>query len=94
MSKTVTATGRCCSISENTGKLIFSNFLYILGLYIHNFVFWITDMRMELVKSFVCNQPYDMASCLAMFTNLSASIIFIARVEMRFHEKYKLYSEA
>jgi len=51
-------------------------------------------MRMELVKSFVCNQPYDMASCLAMFTNLSASIIFIARVEMRFHEKYKLYSEA
>ena len=75
-------------------KLIFSNFLYILGLYIHNFVFWTTDMRMELVKSFVCNQPYDMASCLAMFTNLSASIIFIARVEMRFHEKYKLYSEA
>lgn len=56
-------------------KLIFSNFLYILGLYIHNFVFWTTDMRMELVKSFVCNQPYDMASCLAMFTNLSASII-------------------
>ncbi|MFQ7768299.1 MAG: exopolysaccharide Pel transporter PelG [Fusicatenibacter saccharivorans] len=25
---------------------------------------------------------------------ISASIIFIARVEMRFHEKYKLYSEA
>lgn len=75
-------------------KLIFTNFLYILGLYIHNFVFWTTDMRMELVKTFVCNQPYDMASCLAMFTNISASIIFIARVEMRFHEKYKLYSEA
>ncbi len=29
-----------------------------------------------------------------MLPNLSASIIFIARVEMRFHEKYKLYSEA
>ena len=75
-------------------QLVVTNSLYILGLYIHNFVFWTTDMRMELVKSFVCNQPYDMASCLAMFTNLSASIIFIARVEMRFHEKYKLYSEA
>ena len=29
-----------------------------------------------------------------MFTNISATIIFIARVEMNFHEKYKLYSEA
>ncbi len=28
-----------------------------------------------------------MASCLAMFTNISATIIFIARVEMNFHEK-------
>ncbi len=75
-------------------QLVVTNFLYILGLYVHNFVFWTTDMRMVVVKSFVCNQPYDMASCLAMFTNISATIIFIARVEMHFHEKYKLYSEA
>ncbi len=75
-------------------QLVVTNFLYILGLYIHNFVFWTSDLRMTVVKSFVCNQPYDMASCLAMFTNISATIIFIARVEMHFHEKYKLYSEA
>ena len=68
-------------------QLVLTNFLYILGLYIHNFVFWTTDLRMMVVKSFVCNQPYDMASCLAMFTNISATIIFIARVEMHFHEK-------
>lgn len=75
-------------------QLVVTNFFYILGLYVHNFVFWTTNMRMEVVKTFVCNQPYDMASCLAMFTNISATIIFIARVEMFFHEKYKLYSEA
>lgn len=75
-------------------QLVVTNFLYILGLYIHNFVFWTTDMKMVVVNSFVCNQPYDMASCLAMFTNISATIIFISRVEMYFHEKYKLYSEA
>ncbi len=75
-------------------QLVVTNFCYILGLYIHNFVFWTTDMRMELVDSFVCNQPYDMATCLAMFTNISATVIFIARVEMHFHEKYKSYSEA
>ncbi len=75
-------------------QLVVTNFLYILGLYIHNFVFWTTDMRIVVVKSFVCNQPYDMATCLAMFTNLSATIIFIARIEMYFHEKYRAYSEA
>lgn len=71
-----------------------TNFLYTLGLYIHNFVFWTDEGRMVVVKSFVCNQPYDMATCLAMFTNISATIIFVTRVEMFFHEKYKLYSEA
>lgn len=75
-------------------KLVATNFLYVLGLYVHNFVFWSTDMRMVVVDSFVCMTPYDMASCLAMFTNISASVIFISRVEMRFHERYKLYSEA
>lgn len=75
-------------------QLVVTNFLYILGLYIHNFVFWTTDMRMTVAKSFVCFQPYDMASCLALFTNISATVIFIARVEMHFHDKYKLYSEA
>lgn len=75
-------------------KLVICNFFYILGLYIHNFVFWTDDSRMVLVNTFVCNQPYDMATCIAMFTNLSATIIFITRMEMYFREKYKLYSEA
>lgn len=75
-------------------QLVVTNFLYILGLYIHNFVFWSTDMRMVVADSFVCMTTYDMATCLGMFTNISASIIFISRVEMHFHEKYKGYSEA
>lgn len=75
-------------------KLIASNFLYTLGLYIHNFVFWTTDLRMVIADTFVCCQPYDMASCLAMFTNISASVIFISGTEMRFHGRYKAYSEA
>ena len=74
--------------------LVVTNFFYILGLYIHNFVFWTSESRMVVAKSFVCNQPYDMATCLAMFTNISATVIFITHVEMHFHEKYKIYSEA
>ncbi len=75
-------------------QLVVANFFYIFGLYIHNFVFWNTDMHMIVVKSFVCMQPYDMASCLAMFTNISSSVIFLTRVEMYFHDRYKKYSEA
>ena len=65
---------------ENSGKyrevlgyfreywpLVVTNFLYTLGLYIHNFVFWTTDLHMIVVKSFVCVTTYDMATCLAMF---------------------------
>ncbi len=75
-------------------QLVVNNFLYIAGMYVHNFVFWNTDMKMVVADTFVCNQPYDMASCLAMFTNISATIIFIANIEMHFHEKYKAFSES
>lgn len=75
-------------------QLVVTNFLYTLGLFIHNFVFWTTKMRMVVADSFVCATPYDMATCLAMFTNLSASVIFISRIEMHFHDRYKRYSES
>lgn len=75
-------------------QLAVANFFYILGMYVHNFVFWTDERRTVLVDTFICNQPYDMAACLAMFTNISATIVFITHVEMHFHQKYKFYSEA
>ncbi len=74
--------------------LVVTNFFYTLGLYIHNFVFWTDDARRIVADSFVFNQSYDMATCLAMFTNISATVIFVTHMEMHFREKYKLYSEA
>jgi len=75
-------------------QLIITNFLYMLALYAHNFVFWTSDLKMVVANSFVSAPAYDLASCMAMFTNISASIVFISRVEMKFNEKYKGYSEA
>ncbi len=75
-------------------QLMITNTLYTVGMYIHNFVFWSTDMRMEVKGGFVCMPTYDMATCLAMLTNITASMIFISRVEMHFRERYKAYSEA
>lgn len=75
-------------------QLMAINFLYTIGLYIHNFVFWASDDHVVIAKSFVTFMPYDLATCLAMFTNISATIIFISRVEMGFEGRYKAYSEA
>lgn len=75
-------------------KLVAANLFYTLGLFIHNFVFWGSDLRMVTANTFVLAPSYDLATCLAMFTNLSATVIFIVRVEMYFHERYKAYSEA
>lgn len=75
-------------------QLVVTNFLYSLGLYIHNFVLWSTDLHMIVAKSFVCVPNYDLATCIAMFTNISSSVIFLTRVEMNFHDRYRRYSES
>ncbi|MCR5639950.1 MAG: exopolysaccharide Pel transporter PelG [Lachnospiraceae bacterium] len=74
-------------------KLIIANTAYILGLYCHNFVFWTTDLRMEVVHTFVCAQPFDMATFLGLLTNITATTIFISSVERRFTFRYRKYSE-
>lgn len=74
--------------------LILTDIFYTVGLFAHNFVFWTTGIQMVVAHSFVCAPSYDMASCLAMFTNISSTVILISRLEMHFREKYKGYSEA
>lgn len=75
-------------------KLMASNFFYMLGLYIHNFVFWTHESRSIVAESFICNPNYDVAAFIAIFTSISTLVIFISRVEMNFNNKYKTYLEA
>ena len=74
--------------------LVMTDIFYTVGLFSHNFVFWTTGIQMIVADSFICAPSYDMASCLAMFTNISSTVILISRLEMHFREKYKAYSEA
>lgn len=71
-----------------------SHFFYVLGLYIHNFVFWTHPSNLIIAKSYVSMQSYDMASFLAMFTNISTLILFTVMAETKFHTKYQKYNEA
>ncbi len=74
--------------------LFFSSLFYVLGLYTHNFVFWGTKLSVLVKNTFLSAPAYDMASYLAMMTNISTMVIFIVVVETDFHDRYQIYSEA
>lgn len=86
--------GECVRYMFQFRRLLGANLFYILGLYVHNFVFWTTSDRLFIASTFYSHQSYDMASCLAMFTNISAMVSFTVVVETRFHTAYKEYMEA
>jgi uncharacterized membrane protein len=75
-------------------RLFFSGLFYALGLYVHNFVFWTTDLSVVVKDSYISAPTYDVATYLAMLTNISLMVIFIVKVETSFHNRYKIFSEA
>ncbi len=74
-------------------RLLLINTLYTIGLYIHNFIFWTTSLRVVVARSFAAAPVYDMATCIAMFINISTMVIFIVQVETVFHNKYQAYCQ-
>lgn len=78
----------------NNYKLVIANFLYIMGMFVHNFVFWNSQLRNITVNTFISAETYDFASSIAMFTNISCSVIFTVLIELHFNERYKQYIEA
>jgi len=74
--------------------LFLGNLFYVLGLYIHNFVFWYNPAyRIIVADTFRSAPVYDTATFLAMLTNISATIIFTVRVELKFHDKYQTFCQ-
>lgn len=75
--------------------LIFANALYIWGLYIHNFVFWFrSEYQVVVANVFISAPTYDVATYLAMLSNISILVIFVVNVETKFHTAYKAYCES
>ena len=75
-------------------KFLLANLFYVGGLYVHNFVFWFHPTRSIAGATYYTNQAYDMATCIAMFTNIYLSVSFVVMVETRFHMAYKEYMES
>lgn len=86
--------GECLKYIGRYRRIFFTNLFYISGLYVHNFVIWTTPSHLIVAKTLVSHQAYDMATCLAMFTNISTTVIFTVVAETEFHETYQKYMEA
>ena len=84
----------CLSYFGNLKRLFFGTLLYTLGIYVHNFIFWGVSGHLVIAESYYSYQSYDMAACLAMFTNISAMVIFTVMAETKFHDIYQSYNEA
>ena len=84
----------CLSYFWSAKKVLFANLFYTLGLYCHNFIFWQIDGRTVVAQTFNSNQAYDLAACLAMFTNVFVMVSFTVVAETRFHEVYKDFMES
>lgn len=73
-------------------KLFFINFFYTLGLFVHNFVFWIfSDLNIVIEDTFVSAPVYDMATFYSVLTILPATVFFVLKVETSFYVKYKSF---
>jgi len=75
-------------------RLPIASLLHALGLYVHNFVFWAAAGDGNLPGGFLMLPAYDTATFLALFTNISAPVIFTVRLEMRLHSRMAAYADA
>ncbi len=74
--------------------LFLANLFYSLGIYVHVFIFWFWEGRIVIANTFLSHPIYDMATCIAMFSNISTTIIFIVMAETEFHDLYQQYMQA
>lgn len=72
-----------------------ANAFFTLGLYSHNFIFWFfSQYQVKIRNVFISAPVYDVATYVAMLSNISILVIFVVNVETKFHTAYKAYCES
>lgn len=71
--------------------LVLTGFFTALGLYGHNFVFWGSEYRVEVIRGMVYCMKYDITSFFASMTIIPFLIIFVVSLEVNFYRSYKKY---
>lgn len=72
-------------------ELIWTGFLFFLGLYGHNFVFWLSSEAIVIEDTYRFYPQYDLAAFYAFLTIMPSMVMFVVKVETAFYEKYRNY---
>lgn len=72
-------------------SLFFISFVYTLGLYIHNFVFWQGKHQIIINETYIFTPIYDVPVFWAFLSIIPAMVIFTVSFETSFYEKYKMF---
>ena len=71
--------------------LFFIGIFYALGLYVHNFLFWISDIGIIIDNTYAFAPAYDIPCFWAYLTAMPAIVIFVVSCETSIYETYKNY---
>ena len=72
--------------------VLISSFLYTLGLFCHNFVYWFSSLGVTVAQVFRYAPTYDKAAFIGMYTNVMAGVLFVMQVDSHFADRYRAYA--
>ena len=71
--------------------LFFVAFFYTLGLYVHNFLFWTSELGVKIGGTYIYAPTYDVPTFYAFLSIMPSMIVFVVSIETSFYDKYKAY---
>lgn len=74
--------------------LLVTGFLTALGLYGHNFVFWFSNYRTEVIPRMIYCMKYDISNFYASLTIIPFLVIFVVSLEVNFYNSYRKYFDS
>ncbi len=72
-------------------KIFFAGLLYTLGIWIHNFIIWFSELGIIVNETYRFAPIYDSAVFWAYITIIPTLTLFVVNMETRFYIKYKKY---
>ncbi len=76
---------------QKYGSLIACGFLSAFALFGHNFVYWFSPYRTEVIENMVYCMKYDVACFWASLTIIPFLVIFVVALEVNFYKAYRTY---
>ena len=72
-------------------SLFFISLFYTLALYVHNFIFWSSNLGVRIGSTYVYAPVYDVPTFYAFLSTIPSMIVFVVSIETSFYEKYRTY---